>query len=277
MRILNCLGLVLALGAGVANAQPADPARVILVGDSTIASRSGWGDAFCDLLLKQVECFNMAKGGRSSASYRREGSWDEVLTQIAENGGAGETWVIVSFGHNDQAPQSTGPTGIGAAFVPNMAQYVADIREAGAEPILLTPVTRRQFRGGVLQDGLSSWSSAIRRVGRETETPVLDLASESVLAVQLMGPVGSMDLATGEAPDFVKEASAGGTTIDAPKDERTPAPRLTDAEREALGNPVGTFDYTHIGPWGARLFAGMVASEVRRVTPDLAEYLAGEE
>ena len=47
-------------------AHAADPAgvRVILVGDSTMAAGSGYGDALCGLFLWQVECVNLARGGR---------------------------------------------------------------------------------------------------------------------------------------------------------------------------------------------------------------------
>ena len=58
----------------------APPVRIILVGDSTMAVKSGWGPGFCDEIVNpQVTCLNMAKGGRSSASYREEGSWDQVM------------------------------------------------------------------------------------------------------------------------------------------------------------------------------------------------------
>src|SRR5262245_53118657 len=69
--------------------------RIVLVGDSTVASQSGWGDAFSKLLAPGVECSNMALGGRSSKSYRDEGHWKKALE-------AKPTWVLIQFGHNDQ-------------------------------------------------------------------------------------------------------------------------------------------------------------------------------
>ncbi len=44
--------------------------RIVLVGDSTVASRSGWDDAFSKLPSADIECLNMRRGGRSSKSYR---------------------------------------------------------------------------------------------------------------------------------------------------------------------------------------------------------------
>jgi hypothetical protein len=40
----------------------------VLVGDSTVASQTGWGDAFAKVLRSGFECINMGRGGRSSKS-----------------------------------------------------------------------------------------------------------------------------------------------------------------------------------------------------------------
>ena len=46
---------------------------LILVGDSTMAPRTGYGDALCQILVTARSCSNLARGGRSSLSYRAEG------------------------------------------------------------------------------------------------------------------------------------------------------------------------------------------------------------
>lgn len=52
--------------SGGAENKPSDgKVRIVLVGDSTVASKSGWGDAFAKLLRPGVECLNEAAGGRS--------------------------------------------------------------------------------------------------------------------------------------------------------------------------------------------------------------------
>ena len=55
------------------------PVRIILVGDSTTAPHNGWGPGFAALLKPDVTCVNLAKNGRSTSSYRAEGSWDDVM------------------------------------------------------------------------------------------------------------------------------------------------------------------------------------------------------
>src|SRR6201994_1895586 len=91
--------LLLALIAFPALAQPV---RIILVGDSTMAVKSGYGPGFCALVTESATCLDMAKGGRSSGSYRAEGSWAEVMDQLKDNARFKHTYVLIQFGHNDQ-------------------------------------------------------------------------------------------------------------------------------------------------------------------------------
>ena len=76
--------------------------RIILVGDSTMAVQSGWGPGFCALVSSKVDCVNMARSGRSSLSYRAEGSWAKVMDDLQRNGDYKATYVLIQFGHNDQ-------------------------------------------------------------------------------------------------------------------------------------------------------------------------------
>ena len=52
------------LVAAHAGAAPALPDRVILVGDSTMASTTGYGDALCARFTPETACHNLARGGR---------------------------------------------------------------------------------------------------------------------------------------------------------------------------------------------------------------------
>ena len=128
---------MLALLAGLAGAQGQPPAgpRLILVGDSTMAPRSGYGNALC-ARFQQVACLNLARGGRSSKSYRAEGLWDTVLALLNEKG-AGDTrqktLVLIQFGHNDQPGKPERSTDLATEFGPNMAGYVKEARARSEE------------------------------------------------------------------------------------------------------------------------------------------------
>src|SRR5688500_10138229 len=126
--------------AATAHAGTAAQMRVILVGDSTVAPQGGYGDALCSMFPSDVICINRAKGGRSSKSYRAEGSWDEIVRLLAANADFRQTYVLVQFGHNDQPGKGERTTTL-PEFAANMSRYAQEIRSSGATPVLVTPLT----------------------------------------------------------------------------------------------------------------------------------------
>lgn len=244
-------------------AQPLAPVRVILVGDSTMATSSGYGDTLCSRLRTEVTCLNLAKGGRSSKSYRAEGSWDKVLEVLAQTTPYTANYVLLQFGHNDQPGKAERSTTL-PEFEANMTRYVNEVRAAGATPVLVTPLTRRQFTDGKLLDNLGPWADITRKVAGETHTPVLDLHQDSMAEVQRLGPVAACELAMAPPPPEVAAAAATGTTTEVHKAVTLPTTnaRITPS-----------FDYTHVGPHGAEVFSGVVAHEIAATLPALAPYL----
>jgi len=223
-----------AFPAAAAQAAP----RVLLVGDSTMAPRTGYGEALCGLFLWQVECVNLARGGRSTKSYRADGSWDRVAAALGSK--EKPTYVLVQFGHNDQPGKAERATDLVREFPANLARYVDEIRAAGARPVLVTPLTRRAFRpDGTLEDSLAPWAAAVAAVAAERGVPLLDLHADSVAAVSRLGPRVADTLAMAPPPEK-------------------------------------PFDRTHVGPRGAALFARMVAAELQGAVPELgAELVVG--
>lgn len=215
---------------GETTANVATGPRLILVGDSTMAPRSGYGNALC-ARFQQVACINLARGGRSSMSFRAEGLWSTVLALLNEGGPAKQkTLVLIQFGHNDQPGKPGRSTDLATEFGPNMTGYVKDVKAAGGEVMLVTPLTRRTFKDGELHNDLRPWAEAVLKVGTEQGVPVLDLNAVSHAAVAAMGQAGADTLA--EAP-----------------------PR---------------FDRTHLGPKGAALFSEQVADGLVKLKPELA-------
>ncbi len=209
----------------------ASAATVFLVGDSTMAPNTGYGDALCQRLTPALDCVNLGRGGRSTKSYRAEGLWDALLARLAS--GSGPAHVLIQFGHNDQPGKAERTTDLATEYPANLARYVAEARAAGAVPVLVTPLTRRTFEGARLTDGLQPWSDAMRRVAREQNVPLIDLHVLSMGAVQPLGQAGADELA---------EA--------APGDRR--------------------FDPTHVGERGACVFADIMSRELARQVGALA-------
>jgi lysophospholipase L1-like esterase len=251
------IGLAICAAAGAQTARP--PVRIILVGDSTMAPNNGYGPGLCARATAEVTCLNRAKNGRSSSSYRAEGSWDEVMAQLKGAGNFRATWVLLQFGHNDQPGKPGRSTDLETQFGPNLKRYVEDVRAAGARPILVTPLTRRSFRDHQLQDTLEPWAQAAKKVASVMDVPLLDLHTESMAAVQKMGPVEANSLAQAEPPATVAESAASGTSM--------PAPKADPAKPNA---PL--FDYTHLGPKGAAFFGSIVEKELVGAVPELKGY-----
>jgi lysophospholipase L1-like esterase len=233
------------------DARAADPAagkiRIVLAGDSTTAVGSGWGPGFIPCLTDHVECINLARGGRSSSSFRAEGRWDEVQNLLRDQ--RYTTYVLIQFGHNDQPGKPGRSTDLLNEFPVNITRYVRDTQALGAHPVLVTPLTRRTFRGPVLKLDLAPWAATMRQVAAAERAPLLDLYALSADAVQAMGEDEADTLAMALRP----------------------APGAPEPERSGASNPV--FDRTHLGDKGARLFAGMVARELRSLRPELAAQL----
>ncbi len=244
----------------------AAPVRIILVGDSTMTDKSGYGKGFCAQFTADVTCINASRGGRSSKSYRVEGLWDQIMTQLKDTSHGQETYkktyVLIQFGHNDGSPKPERHTNIETEFPVNMRGYERDVRAAGAEPVLVTPITQRHFVNGQLQHDLLPWAVATRLVARTDKVALMDLNEESGKAVQAMGLVESNTLAGQPIPQNILDTQGSGTSVPAV---------FTDASQGSSAT-TQAFDYTHMGPKGSDYFGKMAADLLVQAEPDLKAY-----
>ncbi|WP_194953993.1 rhamnogalacturonan acetylesterase [Sphingopyxis solisilvae] len=266
---------LLASGAGAqererTDAEPLSPYKIILVGDSTMAPHSGWGGAFCAQHVKSsVACVNAGRGGRSTRSYRQEGSWDIALAEARVPGYRG-TWVLIQFGHNDQSSRAERWTDETTEFPANLRRFVEETRAAGATPVLVTPLTRREFKEGKLRNTLASWSDQVRGVAKAMDVPLVDLNALSAAQVQKMGAETSTMLAQVPPTDEELAAAKAGTTLAARPAPPEPTPIAGNGAR---GQVTRKFDYTHLGNVGAEVTAKLVTQALARVVPGLRSQL----
>ena len=230
---LGALFGALTLGPCPALAGPLDELpTVMLVGDSTMAPQTGYGDALCERFSPEVACLNLARGGRSTLSYRAEGLWDRVLARLRSADRALPHHVLIQFGHNDQPGKPGRSTDLATEFPIHLERYVHEVRAAGGVPVLVTPLTRRSWRDGQLVADLEPWAAATTRVARALRVPLLDLHASSRALVHSLGAERADALAQGPP-----------------------------------GSP--TFDRTHLGARGACFFAGLMAQALARELPAL--------
>lgn len=160
----------------------------VLAGDSTVTDDAGWGAGFEALLAEESVCINLAKGGRSSRSYRTEGWWDECLQ-------AKPDWLLIQFGHNDQpgkGPQRE--SSAGGDFRVHLTQFVKEARAAGIKPILVTSLERRRWSNGAILPTLVEYAEATRAVAGATGVPLVDLNRDSIKLYEQLGEIATRAL-----------------------------------------------------------------------------------
>ena len=157
--------------------------KIILVGDSTVTDKAGWGLGFKQLLTDRAECSNTASGGRSSMSFINEGKWKAALALKGD-------YYLIQFGHNDEPGK--GPdreTQPDTTYREYMTRYVEEARAIGAKPVLVTSLVRRQWNtsgDGKITSSLVPYVEAVKKIAAEKNVPLIDLhASSKELCEQL--------------------------------------------------------------------------------------------
>ena len=185
--------LIAGILAVPAHAQQAPQSRVFIASDSTAQDykperypQSGWGTMLRCAFDPGVTVENRAIGGRSTRSFINEGRLDRIAADIRK----GDT-LLIQFGHNDASkdkPERYTPV---EDYKVLLVRYIDVARKAGAQPVLLTPVTRRNFNGALVVPSFPAYSAAVREVAKATHTPMIDLDTLSGAWVQSAGPEAS--------------------------------------------------------------------------------------
>jgi pectinesterase len=241
MKTIISLLAVLIVSASPLTAQgnpPASKTKIVLIGDSTVTDNAGWGLGFKQFLTAEAECINTSRGGRSSQSFMTEGRWTNALALKGD-------YYLIQFGHNNE-PGKPGRSTDMPTFVANMKQYVDDARAIGAKPILVTPLTRRQWdkaNPGKIKSSLAPYAEEVRKIASEKNVLLVDLQARSIELCESLGPEKCLEFSP---------------------------PKVVD------GTNTGGFDGTHLNAKGYVLFARLVVDELRRNAPELAPVLRKE-
>jgi pectinesterase len=176
--------------------------KIALVGDSTVAEGGGWGPGFRDSFGPEVEVLNFARNGRSSKSFRDEGLWTPAVESQA-------SYVLIQFGHNDVpgkgADRETDPT---TTFRANMGRFADEARAAGAIPVFVTSIVRRNLTadGKVQSDSLAPYVAELRKLAQDKHVLLMDMNALTLQQCEKLGPSGchELDARDGEKPDSPK-------------------------------------------------------------------------
>lgn len=176
-------------GYGLRSGKP----KLLLAGDSictnydeSAAPQTGWGQCIGAALGQNVEVINGAVGGESTKSFIDEGKWDALIAQ-ADSGDI----VCINFGHNDEKTDAAHATTL-AAYKTNLTKFVTDIRQKGASPVMITPMSRRNFsEEGVLKRTHGDYPFSMIQAAEAARTPLIDIESLSFNWLSELGPEAS--------------------------------------------------------------------------------------
>ena len=206
---------------------------IYIIGDSTVEDNKppfrGWGWALPKYVREGVEVHNHALSGRSSRSFREEGLFAPVEAQMRAS-----DLLMIQFGHNDEKDDER-HTDPDSTFPQELWCYCQAALDRGAQPVLLTPVSRRFFvGGGSMLYTHGEYPRAIRKLAAEKGIPPCDLKADSRELYLSLGEEKTAELfvrlAPGENPDF----------------------------------PEGHDDKTHFNAFGAETICGLVVREMRQ-------------
>ena len=161
--------------------------QITLVGDSTVAEGGGWGPGFRAALQNKAEVRNLARNGRSSKSFRDEGHWKPALDTKPN-------YILIQFGHNDCPGKGPDRETVPATtFRQNLTQYITEARAAGATPVLVTSIVRRNFTSDdkIKADCLVPYVEQTRILAKETNTALIDMYSLTRELSEKIGPQAS--------------------------------------------------------------------------------------
>ncbi|WP_187262426.1 rhamnogalacturonan acetylesterase [Pontibacter beigongshangensis] len=217
--------------------------KVYLIGDSTISIKAtnkypetGWGMPFVYFFDETVTVDNRAMNGRSTRTFIEENRWLPVADSLQPG-----DYVFIQFGHNDEVPTKRSYT-TQEAFRANLLRFIKETRNKKGNPVLLTPVARRKFdANGKIEGTHDTYAEIVRRVAKETKTPLIDLDRKSQELYQQFGEEASrllfLQLQPGEHPNY----------------------------------PEGKDDNTHFSELGARKVAQLVLADIRNLKLELAD------
>lgn len=206
--------------------------------DPSAYPETGWGMAFVNFFDSRVEIDNRAKNGRSTKTFIGENLWQPVANALKPG-----DYVFMQFGHNDEAKEKVGRYTTPEEYRANLTRFVNETKAKGAIPVILSPVSRRKFKDGVIQETHPEYSPLSEAVARNLKVAFIDLDKKSRDLFQSLGDEQSkllfLQLKPGEHPNY----------------------------------PEGKDDNTHFNELGARLIAQIVLAEVRALELGLADYI----
>ncbi len=253
-----------------------------MIGDSTMAPyaedrrpQMGWAEQMPMFFDEETSVNNWARGGRSSISFynydpSKNAHWPNIQPALT----AGD-YVIIQFGHNDQkygsdfdmygtyafcSDGSTTAAGAEAcadedhSYYLNLKRYVQEVRDAGATPILMSPIVRAYFDGEEIsikgQHNLTSplgtetyargdYPAAMAAVAKAYTVPYVDLTAATKEIVERYGPTGYTNLYYNDSthPNELFAALIAKAAVEGLQEQNIMIDHIVAADSMVVANP----------------------------------------
>ena len=176
------------------------------------APLTGWCEALKPMLKKGARMINWA-GRRSTKILLNSGYWQKHVVNTIASG----RYVIVTFGTDDASTDKTIRTEASKDFAENLKAMLADIRERGGIPVLVSPVIRCTHGGRdrrTLSDNeLFGYARSMKEVAQEDDAAFVDLTTLTFDFFRTMPPEEMRQYFMFYAPGVEKNYPKGISSI----------------------------------------------------------------
>jgi len=211
---------------------------LFIAGDSTAAKKaenkrpeSGWGEYLEYYISPHIKVKNYAENGRSTKSFIDLGCLDKIDREIHR-----DDYLLIQFGHNDEKMEDPSRYTTKAMYQDNLERIITVARKHQAKPILISSITRRKFKSGVLdKDAVGLYPYYMKEVSERLNVAFIDAYQITQDIISKLGETNSKKV------------------------------YLHLKENEHVNYPNGLKDDTHLSSYGAKLFASLIALELNRI------------
>ena len=172
--------------------------RIFYIGDSTVQfnkidtyPQTGMSQVLELFTAPGIQVHPHGKNGRSTKSFLDEGLFEPVRRQMRQG-----DFLLIQFGHNDEKNDPLRHTDPYGSYQENLTFFIREAKNAGAYPILITPIARRIFDrdGAFLPGSHGDYPDAVRQLGARLQIPVADLTAITEAYLARLGDEDSKPL-----------------------------------------------------------------------------------
>jgi len=169
-----------------------------IAGDSTSTDQpvepyNSWGQMITRFFRPEIAVANHGESGESLRGFIGERRLEKLMSVIKPG-----DYLMIQMGHNDQKEKGEG-VGALTTYKADLKRFIAEARQHGATPILITSMNRLTFDdSGHITNSLGDYPEAVRQAAKEEQVAYIDLHAMSKLFYEAMGRVNAHQAFAGD-------------------------------------------------------------------------------